>query len=114
AGMDNWYVQIQLQKFLAGLRGTHFKDVDGISMRAALEFMQPEQAVYFGASLAYHLESLPKVEQPVTVTGNAQRGAEHYVTCVACHGADGKGNRDLEAPPLAGQADWYLLKQLEK
>lgn len=114
AGMDNWYVQIQLQKFLAGLRGTHFKDVDGISMRAALEFIQPEQTVHYGASLARYVEGLPKVEQPVTVTGNAQRGAEHYVTCVACHGADGKGNRELEAPPLAGQADWYLLKQLEK
>ena len=114
AGMDSWYIQIQLQKFLAGLRGTHFKDADGISMRASLEFIQPEHAVYIGASVGNYLASLPRVKPPVTLEGDAKRGAEHFVTCVACHGADGKGNRDLESPSLIGQADWYLLKQLEK
>ena len=34
--------------------------------------------------------------------------------CVACHGADGQGNPDLKAPKIAGQADWYVVRQLTK
>jgi putative membrane-bound dehydrogenase-like protein len=115
AGMDNWYVQTQLQKFLAGLRGTHFKDPDGMSMRAALDFLQVELDPNRDSShLGHFLVTLPKVAQPATVTGDATRGAAHYTACAACHGADGKGNSELRAPRLAGQADWYLVKQLEK
>src|SRR5690606_26130458 len=64
--------------------------------------------------LSHYLGSLPRAEREVTVTGDVQRGAAHYATCVACHGADARGNRALEAPPLVGQSDWYLVKQLEK
>ncbi|MGD8176038.1 PVC-type heme-binding CxxCH protein [Marinimicrobium sp. ARAG 43.8] len=115
AGMDNWYVQTQLQKFLAGLRGTHFKDPDGISMRAALDFMKiqndPNDQISF---LAHYLETLEPVDQPETVEGNAQRGESLYASCASCHGAGGEGNQALGAPPIAGQADWYLKKQLDK
>ncbi len=115
AAMDEWYAQTQLQKFLAGLRGTHFKDPDGISMRAALEFLQlepqPERQISF---LGHYVETLPAVTQPATVEGDIQRGATHYATCVACHGVNAEGNRTLLAPRLTGQADWYLLQQLEK
>ena len=31
----------------------------------------------------------------------------------ACHGVEGQGNYALQAPPLAGQDDWYLKRQLE-
>src|SRR5690606_19132734 len=34
-------------------------------------------------------------------------------TCATCHGANGEGNKDLNAPKLAGQADWYLARQLQ-
>ncbi len=115
AGMSNWYAQTQLQKFLAGLRGTHFKDPDGISMRAALDFLQlepePERQISF---LSHYVETLPPVTPPATVDGNVERGAQLYATCVACHGAEGKGKRELGAPSLLNQADWYLLTQLEK
>lgn len=115
AGLDNAYLQTQLQKFLVGLRGTHFKDVDGISMRAAVDFLQPEQERMSRIShLSHYIAALPEVKQPETVSGDVQRGAVHYATCVACHGADGKGNAELNAPRIAGQLDWYLLKQLQK
>lgn len=115
AGLDHAYVQTQLQKFLVGLRGTHFKDVDGISMRAAVDFLQPELERMRNIShLSHHVAKLPSVKQPATVKGDIQRGAQYFATCVACHGADGKGNADLGAPRIAGQADWYLLKQLQK
>jgi cytochrome c553 len=33
---------------------------------------------------------------------------------VACHGDRGQGNQALNAPKLAGQADWYVASQLRK
>ena len=47
--------------------------------------------------------------------GDAQAGQTVYQgTCIACHGADARGNEALNAPPLVGQSDWYLLAQFQK
>ena len=48
-----------------------------------------------------------------TLSGDPDRGASHYNTCGACHGAQAQGNYALQAPRLAGQEDWYLKRQLE-
>ncbi|MFK7913271.1 MAG: cytochrome c [Pseudomonadales bacterium] len=40
-------------------------------------------------------------------------GKAAYAVCSACHGADGLGNRAMNAPKLAGQEPWYLKRQLE-
>ncbi|MDD9951177.1 MAG: c-type cytochrome [Zetaproteobacteria bacterium] len=40
-------------------------------------------------------------------------GKQLYGTCVTCHGADGRGNKALNAPQIAGQASWYLKRQLQ-
>ncbi|HTE41537.1 MAG TPA: c-type cytochrome [Steroidobacteraceae bacterium] len=45
--------------------------------------------------------------------GDPAIGQAHYAVCSACHGAQGEGNRDLNAPKLAGQAPWYLIRQLQ-
>ncbi len=42
----------------------------------------------------------------------AERGAELYKFCSACHGADGGGNPMFLAPSIAGQDRWYVEKQL--
>ncbi len=34
--------------------------------------------------------------------------------CVACHGAQAAGNAGLQAPPLAGQDEAYLVRQLRQ
>lgn len=44
--------------------------------------------------------------------GDAVLGRGQYATCAACHGANGEGNRLLNAPKLAGQEAWYLTKQI--
>jgi cytochrome c oxidase subunit 2 len=46
--------------------------------------------------------------------GGAQAadGKALYVTCLACHGAKGEGNRQLGAPNIAGKEAWYLERQL--
>lgn len=46
------------------------------------------------------------------VAGDAQAGQALFATCTACHGANAEGNRELNAPKLAGQGKWYLVRQL--
>ena len=36
-----------------------------------------------------------------------------YAVCLACHGANGEGNKALNAPRLAGQHDWYIVQQIK-
>jgi cytochrome c oxidase subunit 2 len=43
---------------------------------------------------------------------DAAAGRTLYATCAACHGANGEGNAELNAPKLAGQGTWYLKRQL--
>jgi cytochrome c oxidase subunit 2 len=40
-------------------------------------------------------------------------GKALFATCAACHGAAGEGNKDLNAPAIAGQEKWYLVRQLQ-
>ena len=47
-----------------------------------------------------------------TLVGDAKKGADLFKNCVSCHQADGLGNKDLQAPKLAGLSDFYILKQL--
>jgi cytochrome c oxidase subunit 2 len=44
--------------------------------------------------------------------GNAAAGAATYAICAACHGAQGEGNQQLNAPKLAGVESWYARRQL--
>lgn len=43
----------------------------------------------------------------------AVKGQELFKQCITCHGDKGQGNPAMKAPKLAGQHDWYLLKQLQ-
>ena len=45
--------------------------------------------------------------------GDVAAGQASYAVCTACHGAQGEGNPQLNAPKLAGQAGWYLARQLQ-
>ncbi len=44
--------------------------------------------------------------------GDPVAGQAAYAVCSACHGPQGEGNAQLNAPKLAGQAGWYLARQL--
>jgi len=44
--------------------------------------------------------------------GDATKGKAAYAVCAACHGANGMGNKALNAPKIAGQEPWYLERQL--
>ena len=45
--------------------------------------------------------------------GDAATGQTLYATCGACHGANGEGLEALGSPALAGQEEWYIIRQLE-
>jgi cytochrome c oxidase subunit 2 len=45
--------------------------------------------------------------------GDATKGKAAYAVCAACHGANGMGNKALNAPQIAGQESWYLERQLK-
>ena len=47
-------------------------------------------------------------------TADAAKGQALYAACAACHGANGEGNRALNAPKLSGQGAWYLARQLQQ
>lgn len=38
---------------------------------------------------------------------------QKFVYCTVCHGADLKGNSNIQAPRLSGMETWYVARQLE-
>lgn len=110
AGMPEWYLKAQLEKFRAGTRGAHPKDFVGLRMRPMGRALDDNDL----ALVAGYVASLPVAAQPETVKANLVKGEATYQVCVACHGAKGEGNQQLGAPPIVQSADWYLLDQLAK
>jgi cytochrome c553 len=110
AGMPAWYVERQLHKFRERMRGAHPKDMPGMRMRPMANTLKE----YDLAGVAAYVENMPLQTSVATLEGaNQEKGKADYAACVACHGADAKGNQPLGAPPLAGQDDWYLATQLK-
>jgi cytochrome c553 len=111
AGMAQWYVEAQLEKFRNGMRGTHFDDIAGMRMRPMSLTLMREGDV---PAVSAYVAGLPRVAPPAVLAGgNAAKGRTLYTPCIACHAADGSGNQALFGSPLANGSDWYLLRQLE-
>ena len=110
SGQGTWYLRRQLQNFKSGARGTADKDVAGKSMAAISATLTSDADI--DNVLAY-IGTLPDNPAPTTVNGSARRGQVSYVTCGACHGADGLGVQAMNAPRLKGMSDWYLVTQLK-
>lgn len=112
AGLPQWYVLQQLHNFREGVRGTHFDDIEGMRMRPMSLTLSSEKDV---VSTAAYVASLPTTAPaPVLADGHAEVGKGLFATCTACHGPEAAGNEALGAPPLVGQQDWYLVRQLGK
>ena len=63
------------------------------------------------------IAALPDVQNDTRLpadppSGNIENGQKIYSACSACHGADGAGNAQSNAPNLASQNSWYLEVQL--
>ncbi len=111
AGLPAWYLEAQFYKFRTGVRGAHPDDLEGLRMRPMSRQMLDDGEIK--AVVAY-VASMPVKNQARTIEGDVVAGAQSYATCTACHGPDGKGNQALNAPPIVGQHDWYLVSQIKK
>ncbi|WP_175596912.1 c-type cytochrome [Peristeroidobacter soli] len=109
SAMEPWYIRRQLEAFRDGVRGTHPDDAAGHEMQPVGVRLRDGAAM--DAAIEYVSTFKPKAP-PITVTGDAARGRELYVTCASCHGSNGEGNQTVGAPALADRTDWYLVTQL--
>ena len=112
AGLPAWYVTSQLERFQTGLRGKHPDDVEGLKMRPmSLQVNSATQRT----AVADYIASLPPVRNEARLADvDLAAGEQMFAMCVACHGPKGEGNQAVNAPPLAGQDDWYVALQLRK
>ncbi len=110
SGQGDWYLKRQLKYFKNGVRGTHDKDVFGKMMAPMAATLGDDTAI---DNVVAYIKALPDNPAPPTVKKDTTSGQRTYVTCGACHGADGRGRQATNAPRLAGMSDWYLVTQLK-
>jgi len=111
AGLNDWYVEKQLEKFRAGTRGLQFNDMEGMRMRPMAISLMTDENVKL---VAHYVSTLPPVRHASSLPGDAKAGEALFATCSSCHGDNGAGNLALQAPRIAGTDDWYLATQLRK
>ena len=109
SGMETWYVELQMQNYADGIRGTHEGDTFGLDMQPMAAALTREQII----EAAVFTNATRSPAPDVTVSGDADRGQALYRSCAICHGADGRGNEALVSPDLTTTNDWYLVTQLE-
>lgn len=110
AGLPEWYLKAQLDKFRNGARASHPRDLVGLRMRPIGRTLDDADTVL----MAGYVSALPAQPQPETIKGSLVKGEGTYQVCQACHGPKAEGNQQLGAPPLITNADWYLYDQLVK
>lgn len=108
AGQEAWYLRHQIAGFQNGHRGGD-GDIYGAQMAPMSRTLATPQLL---ENVIAYVATLPDEPVEQTVFGNADRGSKLYTTCSMCHGKDGLGNWNSNAPRLAGMQDWYLVRQL--
>ena len=111
AGLGEWYVKGQLEKFRSGIRGLHADDIAGLRMYPMSQMLGKDEDL---AAVASYVANLPPTSPAPTLSGGAAaRGTARYATCAGCHGAQAQGVQPLGSA-LSRLNDWYLLSALEK
>jgi len=110
AGQFDWYLKRQIQAFKDGIRGTAPGDIYGAQMRPMAMTLANDAAI---DNVVAYIGTLTAPVAAATVQGDANAGKQLYATCAACHGPKGEGSVALNAPRLADQDDWYLVRQLQ-
>jgi cytochrome c553 len=101
AGQYPAYIVKQLQDFRSGARK---HDLMMIMARSLEEADLADIAAYYG--------SLPPMRGERAQAAETEAALRRFVTCAACHGAQGKGNGDAAFPVIGGQDMKYLRNQL--
>lgn len=109
AGLQQWYLERQMRNFKASIRGDLASDPYGSQMVYFSWALGDDEEI---KRLSKFIAELPDTPAPQTISGDLGLGEEIYNDCVVCHGRRGEGNKDFNAPRLAGIDDWYLVSQL--
>jgi cytochrome c oxidase subunit 2 len=130
AGLEDWYLELQMQNFKNGIRGNVAEDVPGQVMYFSKGMLRNDDTI---KSLADYISALepgkpmapnaigerpylwdsPYAGLDPSISGNAEAGEVTYSSvCTACHGADGTGNEALGAANLTYLSDIYMIRQL--
>jgi cytochrome c oxidase subunit 2 len=111
AGLDQWYLLRQLEKFRSGVRGTHFDDIGGMRMRPMALTLRSQEDV---EAVAAYVASLPPTKPAPTLTGgDPEKGRVFYdQVCKTCHGPDGSGIEAQNGPAINHGSDWYQLAEI--
>ncbi len=59
-------------------------------------------------------EGPDEVEPELPPVGEVASADIYAVVCAACHGTEGRGKPELQAPAIAGLPSWYVVEQVEK
>ncbi len=71
-------------------------------------------ALGLGGLIAMVISSSASGDDTTRDAARQQRTQQLFVMCANCHGDQGQGKQDLEAPTIAGLPRWYVQSQLEK
>jgi cytochrome c oxidase subunit 2 len=111
AGLQDWYVERQLNHFKSGVRGQTEGDAYGASMVGMANMLVDDEAV---RNMAAYIATLPDVPAAVTIQGDIANGADIYDrNCAACHLDNGNGTWYTDAPKISGMNDWYFVTQIK-
>ncbi len=110
AGQEPWYIERQLKLYRDGARGTQPGDMPGMQMRPMAMAVADPTAI---TNLIAYIQTLPVTAPTPTVTGDVAAGKTAYAICAACHGQKAEGAENMGGPKLAGQDDWYLVRQIQ-
>ena len=130
AGLEDWYLELQMHNYKNGIRGYPAEDVPGQVMYFSRGMLRNDKTI---ASLAKYISALepgkplarnavgarpylwdsPYAGPDPSISGNAESGRETYsAVCMACHAADGRGNEELGAANITYLSDVYMIRQL--
>lgn len=112
AGLTDWYLVSQIEKFRNGQRGAHPADAAGLLMRPMSRTLKDAKDV---ADVSAYIASLePRLAETTIEDGDPAKGQALFAVCIACHGDKLQGNEQLQTAPLKYTNDWYMLAQLKK
>ncbi|MFU8816400.1 MAG: c-type cytochrome [Pseudomonadales bacterium] len=109
AGQEAWYLRRQMQAFQQGLRGTAPGDTYGMQMRPMAMMVADPASL---ENLIAYIGTFADVPSQPTIEGDVVAGQAAYALCAACHGPQAGGVEQMAGPKLAGQDDWYLIRQI--
>ncbi|HUF73675.1 MAG TPA: c-type cytochrome [Gammaproteobacteria bacterium] len=109
AGQEPWYIRRQIANYQSGRRGT--EDNIAVQMAAMAAVMTTPGVI---EDVIAYIGTFPDEPAETTIVGDVDRGRGLYQTCALCHGDEGQGSWNANAPRLAGMSDWSLHRQLMK